>query len=271
MVLLAVVVTAGVAALRLVWPVVETVTAGESEWGATGEQPGTEEDPDFGTLQVYDVDEQGQLIQAAEGTAAEVWTLFTRIVGEEAAGRSILQYKAGDAPESDTLAYVYQDDDPQYWSLVVNLDTANDPQLLIATLIHEYAHVVSYASEEFDPSGQSCVTFEVVEGCADESSYLWAFYEEFWADYEEHPDLENTDEDVAWEFYQQYEDDFVSDYASTNIGEDLAESFMTFVLEESWSTDTVTGRKLDFFTGYPELVEFRDRVRDELAVELGLR
>lgn len=233
--------------------------------------PATEDDPDFGTVEVYDVDERGRLVPSAEGAAADVWQLFTRIVGADVAGSSILHYKTGDAPESDTLAYVYQADDPQYWTLVVNLDTANDPQLLIATLIHEYAHVFSYAPEQFGSPESECATFEVVEGCAGESSYLWSFYEQFWAAYDEHPDLENTDADIAWEFYLQHEDDFVSDYAATNIGEDFAESFMTFVLEESWSTGTIIGRKLDFFSAYPELVDFRESVRDELAIELGLR
>lgn len=262
---------AGVAAVQFGQFLGGALLSQQGETAPNRDAPATEEDRDFGIVDIYDVDEQGALVPAATGTAADVWNLFTRIVGDDVAGASILQYKTGDAPESDTLAYVYQDSDPQYWTLVVNLDTANDPQLLIATLVHEYAHVFSYAPEQFEPKGGSCPTFTVVEGCAEEASYLWQFYEEFWTGYSEHPDLENTDGDVAWEFYQRHEEDFVSDYAATNIGEDFAESFMTFVLEESWSTETVAGRKLDFFTNYPELVELREHVRDELAVELGLR
>ena len=246
--------------------------AGERQAADDGgfETPGIEEDADFGTVEVYDVLDDGSLAPAANGTAGEVWALFVQLVGEEAAGSSILQFKAGDAPDSDTLAYVVQDRDPQYWTLVINLATADDPELLVATLVHEYAHVFSYAPTEFDAKATSCSTFEVIEGCAEPDSYLWAFYDAFWAGYAEHPDLENVDADIAYEFYLENEEDFVSDYAATNIGEDFAESFMTFVLEDSWSAETTTGAKLEFFTQYPELVALREQMRAGAADELGL-
>lgn len=246
--------------------------AGERQAADDGgfETPGIEEDADFGTVEVYDVLDDGSLAPAANGTAGEVWALFVQLVGEEAAGSSILQFKAGDAPDSDTLAYVVQDRDPQYWTLVINLATADDPELLVATLVHEYAHVFSYAPAEFDAKAVSCPTFEVVEGCAEPDSYLWAFYDAFWSGYDEHPDLENIDADIAYDFYLANEEDFVSDYAATNIGEDFAESFMTFVLEDDWSADTVTGAKLEFFTQYPELVALREQMRAGAADELGL-
>ena len=234
------------------------------------ETPGIEEDADFGTVEVYDVLDDGSLAPAANGTAGEVWALFVQLVGEEAAGSSILQFKAGDAPDSDTLAYVYQDRNPQYWTLVINLASADDPELLVATLVHEYVHVFSYAPTEFDAKATSCPTFEVTEGCAEPDSYLWSFYDAFWAGYAERPDLENVDADIAYDFYIANEEDFVSDYAATNIGEDFAESFMTFVLEDSWSTDTATGAKLEFFTKYPELVALREQMRAGAADELGL-
>ena len=139
-----------------------------------------------------------------------------------------------------------------------------------ATLVHEYAHVFSFGPGEFDPKAESCATFEVIEGCAEPDSYLWAFYDAFWAGYDEHPDLENVDVDIAYEFYLADEEDFVSDYAATNIGEDFAESFMAFVLEDDWSTETVTGAKLEFFTQYPELVALREQMRAGAADELGL-
>ena len=98
-------------------------------------------------------------------------------------------------------------------------------------------------------------------------AYLWAFYDRFWAGYDEHPDLENIDADVAYDFYLQHEEDFVSDYAATNIGEDFAESFMTYVLEDDWSPRTPTGAKLAFFEEYPELAELRDQMRSALGAD----
>lgn len=229
-----------------------------------------EYDEDFGEVVVYDVLEDGSLEPQPEGVTAEVWDLWIRIIGPEAAASSISQFRAGDSDTSDTLAYVYQDTNPQFFTLAVNLATADDEQLMVATLVHEYAHVFSFGPTEFDRKAASCDTFETIEGCAEPDSYLYAFYDAFWADYTDRPDLENVDPDIAWEFYLAHEEDFVSDYAATNLGEDFAESFMTFVIEDDWSPDTPTGAKLEFFTQYPELVELREQMRLGAADELGL-
>lgn len=238
---------------------------------ADGPQPPTEFDEDFGEVQVFDVLADGTLEPAASGVAAEVWNQFVRMVGADVAADSIIQYRAGDAPSSDTLAYVYQDQNPQYWTLAVNLATADDPQLLIATLIHEYAHVFSFDDDDFDSKATSCATLDLFEGCAAADSYLYAFYDRFWRGYADIIDVENLDADAAWQFYLDNEDDFVSDYAATNLGEDFAESFMTFVIEDSFDGPGVAAQKLRFFEQYPELVELREHIRDELGVELGLR
>ena len=194
-----------------------------------------EVDEDFGEVAVYDVLADGTLDPQADGVTAQVWELWVRLIGAETAGQSISQFRAGDSPTSDTLAYVVQDEDPQYFTLAVNLATADDEQLLVSTLVHEYAHVFSFGPGEFDATAPSCDTIALAEGCAGAGSYLWAFYDAFWAGYAEHPDLENVDPDIAYDFYAANEDDFVSDYAATNPAEDFAESFMTFVIEDDWS------------------------------------
>jgi len=62
----------------------------------------------------------------------------------------------------------------------------------------------------------------------------------------------------------------VGDSAATTVIEDFAESFLTFVIEDDWSAASPTGAKLEFFTGYPELVELREQMRAGAARELGL-
>ena len=62
----------------------------------------------------------------------------------------------------------------------------------------------------------------------------------------------------------------MSDYAATNVVEDIAESFMTFVLEDEPTGDTVAAQKLDFFWQLPEYVAIRERIRAEFADDLGL-
>lgn len=252
-------------------PTVDDLVGAPAPERADGPQAPTEFDEDFGEVQVFDVLADGTLEPAASGVAAEVWDQFVRLVGADVVADSIIQYRAGDAPSSDTLAYVYQDLDPQYWTLAVNLATADDPQLLVATLIHEYAHVFSFDDDDFDRKATSCATLDLVEGCAAADSYLYVFYDRFWTGYDDAVDVENLDGDAAWEFYLAHEDDFVSDYAATNLGEDFAESFMTFVIEDSFEGPSIAAQKLRFFEQYPELVELRAHIRDEFGSELGLR
>ncbi|CAN5238809.1 hypothetical protein BH11ACT4_BH11ACT4_25980 [soil metagenome] len=243
---------------------------GSSEHGGTASGPSTEKDDDFGTVAVYTVDDGGGLDPAATGLTAHVWQVFKRVVTPEFAASVMSQYRTGDAPKSDTLAYVYQADDPKYWILAANLATSKDDADLIATLVHEYAHILTLDGEQLHSHVAQCPTLGLSEGCADDTSYLWSFQQRFWAAYEGAPDNENSDADVAYSFYLAHEDDFVSDYAATNVVEDIAESFMTFVLEDEPTGDSVVARKLGFFWQYPELVTIRERIRDEFRADLGL-
>lgn len=232
----------------------------------------TEDDDDFGSVDIYQVVD-GQLQPAASGLTQDVWDTFVRVVTPDFASEVMTQYRVGDAPESDTLAYVYQDDDPDYWILATNLATSEDKPSLIATLVHEYAHILTLDGTQMDRAADACPTIELSEGCALDDSYLLSFEQQFWATYgDSAPAVDNDDGDVAYDFYLAHEEDFVSDYAATNVVEDIAESFMTFVLQDepTDATASVTAAKLDFFWQYPELEAIRERIRTEFADELGL-
>lgn len=234
--------------------------------------PATEADDDFGTVTIYDVLTDGTLDPVPDGLTAEVWDTFTRVTTMDFAADVMLQYRTGDAPDSDTLAYVYQDyDNPKLWILAANLATSEDHEQLVATLIHEYGHILTLGLSEMDGDVENCTTLELDEGCAGDDSMLRAFYAEFWEGYgASAPDVSNTDADIAYDFYLEHEDDFVSDYAATNAVEDVAETFMTFVLEDEASGDSILARKLEFFWNYPAMVSERERIRAEFATELGL-
>lgn len=236
-----------------------------------GERAAVEEDDDFGTVEVYAVLDDGALEPAATGLTAEVWDTFVRVATLDFAAEVMAEYRAGDSAESDTLAYVYQTDDRDYWVLAANLATSDDYEQLVATLVHEYAHIITLDTTQVDEQSSACDSFQMDEGCARDDSYLYAFQERFWAPYgDDAPDADNGDRDVAWDFYLEHEEDFVSDYAATNVVEDIAESFMTFVLEDEPTGDGVVAQKLQFFWDEPELVAIRERIRAEFADDLGL-
>ncbi len=272
LILLAVLVVAGAVIGGVIY--VGTQSDGEREGsahlsGTSGAD--TEEDDDFGTVEVYAVLDDGTLDPEASGLTEKVWDTFVRVVTPDFAATTMTQFRVGDAPDSDTLAYVYQDDDPQYWVLAANLATSENEADLIATLVHEYSHILSLGGSEMDASVDSCSTIELTEGCAAGDSYLWGFEQQFWAGYgDESPSADNDDENEAYDFYLAHEEDFVSDYAATNVVEDFAESFMTFVLEEQPDADTLVADKLNYFWQFEEFTGIRERIRDEFSDELGL-
>ncbi len=228
-----------------------------------------EQDDDFGAAELYTVLEDGSLDPEATGLTAEVWDVFTRVTTIEVAASVMSHYRVGDAPRSDTLAYVYLN--KNRWVLAANLATSEDPTALIATLVHEYAHILSLGADEIDPATENCPTLELDEGCAGSDSAIEAFETRFWAPYgDSAPDAANTDADLAYSFYLDHEEDFVSDYAATSVVEDIAESLMTFVLEDHATGDSLAAQKLRFFEDYPRFVELRERIRAEFAEELGL-
>lgn len=244
---------------------------GSSSGGLSNSGAPTRDDEDFGTVEVYTVLDDGSLDPEASGLTAEVWDAFFRMTEDQLAGDLVAEFIVGDAPKSDTLAYVITLDNPEEWSLAANLATSEDPQLLIATLIHEYAHILTLRTDEMDPYTGSCPTVDLDEGCAKEDSVIAAFEEQFWEPYgSDAPEPWNVDADVAWEFYLDHEEDFVSDYAATNVAEDLAETFMTYVIEDAATGDSLAAQKLRFFDDYPEYVELREHIRAEFASELGL-
>ena len=229
----------------------------------------TEDDDDWGSVSVYELDSAGTPHPAPTGLAGEVWQTFERVVTPEFAADSILEYRVGDAPDADTLAYVYQADDPKLWVLAANLATSEDEDDLVATLVHEYAHILTLSTDETEPIDGTCTTVETSEGCAHDDAALWEFEQQFWAAYSDAPATDNEDASIAEQFYEAHEEEFVSDYAATNVVEDIAESFMAYVLEDPPTGDSVAAVKLRFFAERPEFAAIRDRIRAEFP-ELGL-
>ena len=231
------------------------------------------DDPDLGLVDSYWVDEFGDLEPRPvhRSTQAEVWHTFQRVATPTFTAKVVVEYIVGDDPDADLLAYVLKNDDTDYWTLAVNLDVADSPDVLVPTLVHEYAHLLSLGRGELDPTvdAAACATIALWEGCLRDTSMLWAFQQRFWSGQVGAPDAENDDWDVVGEYYEGREDDFVSDYAAMNVVEDFAESFMVFVMEEAPTDGSIASAKIAFFTEYPALVAARERIRGEFGSELG--
>ena len=219
---------------------------------------------EFTTTDSFTVAADATLTPRPDGRSSRVWNELLRVTTPEFAASMITEYQTGDDPDSDTLAYVASAEDPTKWVFAANLAYADDRDLLLTTLVHEYAHMLSLGADDTDASAVDCDTEWAGAGCLLPDSELQRFADRFWSGYTDAPARDNLDADVAWDFYQAHEEDFVSDYAATNVSEDFAETFAGYVIEPDVDAiGSVIGRKFAFFDALPEYASARERIRAE--------
>lgn len=139
----------------------------------------------------------------------------------------------------------------------------------ISTVVHETGHIITLCDDQVYLPCWEGWGDETVEEMYQEDSYIMEFYNEFWlpiADEYVGADGLSDDEgmEASYEYYDAHQNDFVTEYAATNEEEDMAESFMTFVLEDKPTGDTLADQKVLFYYEYPEFVEYRDQYRMEI-------
>ncbi len=218
----------------------------------------------------------------------ELWNYFAALIPYEYRAH-LAEFSIFTDGESNTLAAVAQTyTDPKLWGLEVDIADTGDYYYFSFTLVHEFAHLLTLGPEQVPPSlavfnnpedneiyfneVSACPSFFPGEGCSLASSYINQFYERFWVEiYEEWNEINlEEDEDLYYEklddFYYKYEDQFLTDYAATNPAEDIAESFAFFVFTEKPAGNTIAEQKILFFYEYPELVELRTEILNNLCM-----
>ena len=248
----------------VVWSISQSQAAAELGTDLPSfDDPAREADDDFRITEVYEVGADGILSPLPSAEAAAVWAEIERVFTPRVAATRISQLKVGDDPSSDTLAWVSRENTPEYWTFAANVAYADDDELWVGTLVHEYAHVLSLGPDSVDSYTDTCDTIWTGQGCLLPETALFAFSDRFWQAYTDAPDADNVDVDVADAFYAAHEDDFVDAYAATNVAEDFAESFMAYVMEDEPTDGGVVADKLRFFREYPPYVLIRERLRAE--------
>ena len=167
-------------------------------------------------------------------------------------------------------------------------------------MIHENAHILSFASSQADndtpdtwteviKKGSTCApNYYHLPGCMNDNSYLNLFFQEFYVDI--HPSYKYIHEFDDYDKFQaqfplvrhMWVTEYVTGYATTNPVEDFAESFTAFVLYKMPTEIKIIGggyktvladkkansplidQKIRFFYDFPELVEMRDFIRSNL-------
>jgi hypothetical protein len=178
---------------------------------------------------------------------------------------------------------------PEEWILHVDILDSESYYDLTYTLIHEQGHLLTLNSAQVPPSdaifehpnnqgiynreAAACPQYFTGEGCSQPDSYINQFFERFWPyiypDWEKIDLEEDEDTRVGMlrDFYRTYQDQFLSDYAATSPAEDIAESWTFFVLSPKPELNSIASEKILFFYEYPELVELRTQILNQVCVE----
>lgn len=165
----------------------------------------------------------------------------------------------------ETVAYVYAlDAKGARWEIALDPADSDEEGYFTETVLHEYCHYLTLNADQVTYTGKQTVdTYNEPGMVSRAGSYLDDFYQAFWTDYLDDCLSCPTD---TYNFFLRHYDDFIDPYASTDPSEDICESFTFFVLRprDPQADEEVWSQKLDFFYDYPELVEFRQTVRDNL-------
>lgn len=178
-------------------------------------------------------------------------------------------------------------DNPNEWTLEIDTLDSDDNYNLTYTLMHEFGHLLTLNSKQVPPNRRvlynmedvdlyedavtKCPQYFTGEGCSNPDSYINDFYNHFWIDFhdewQEIDLIEDEDEyfDRLDEFYAIYQDQFLTDYAPTSPAEDIAEAWSFFILSSKPEPDSIANEKTLFFYAYPELVQLRETILDNIC------
>ncbi len=204
-----------------------------------------------------------------------IWQHITELLPHSEYLSSLNEFQIASDGIGETLAFVAQDEtDQAQWLIAFDSDdftTADDPEF-VHTVIHEFSHLIFLHTRQLNAQPENqCQTLFIDEGCSEEHSFLFHFYQRFWTSViDEHRQaeqaLQDGDEDSALiKFYQKETSRFVSEYAATDPIEDIAESFTYFVLTQRPTGHSIAEQKILFFYQYKNLLTIRHHIRAVLG------
>jgi len=168
-----------------------------------------------------------------------------------------------------TLAFVSAlDSEGPVFQMSINLVEADlDPDELMLTMAHEYAHVFTTQSSQIDRNvrPKDCHTWHNLGGCYADDSLMAEWVELFWDD--GRIDQVNPKQEPSREAGIDrclFDPSFLGPYSASHPEEDFAESFSAFVFQIDVQSRELE-EKMQWFARQPRLAEFRNR-----AVEADL-
>jgi len=217
----------------------------------------------------------------------KLWDYFKALIPLEYR-RDLAEFSIMTDGQDNLLAAVAQtSDDLTLWGLEVDIADTQDYYYLSYTLVHEFAHLLTLGPNQVPPSKaifnnpddnniylnevSACPNYHPGEGCSNRDSFINQYYNQFWADiYDEWNNINlEEDENIYYErldnFYYDHQDQFLTDYSVTHPAEDIAEAFSFFVFSPKPAGDTIAEQKILFFYNFPELVNLRTNIINNLC------
>lgn len=227
--------------------------------------------------------------QKDRATHEAIWNYFVSIIPAEQRAPLSGFFIFTDGRDNHLAAVSPEQTDPNQWVLHVDILDAESYYDLTYTLIHEQGHLLTLRSDQVTPSEaifehpssdriyqqevEACPQYFTGEGCSLPDSYINQFFTRFWPYlYEEWEQIDLEEDEIArvhqlHNFYETYQDQFLTDYAATSPAEDIAESWTFFVLSPKPELTSIADEKVLFFYEYPELVELRAEILEQVCVE----
>jgi hypothetical protein len=201
-------------------------------------------------------------------TNEKLWRHISDISPDYLSDKYVETFQIFDDPNSDTLAFVDDEDMNGKWRIALNLtgynkSTTRERNL---TIVHELGHILSLnMSELSNIEEEKCLNYYTNEGCANTDSYLNLFVKKFW----NKSDLaQNKKENSEFGSSLFNKSNFVTEYSATNPVEDVAESFAYFVINKDISGYDIKDKKIAFFYDYQALSKVRDDMRNAIVSDI---
>jgi len=200
-----------------------------------------------------------------------IWKLITDIIPLDQR-KDLDQFILFTDGQDSITGSVGEGSTPDTWSVEIDVLDSENLATLSTTLVHEFGHMLTLGASQVKYYADTCQYYMASDGCSREDSYINGFYNQFWWNlYDEWKSYAKPDEngevneDGAYAFYEKHPDQFVSDYAATHPEEDIAESWTYFIYSDVPKGDTIAEQKIQFFYMFPELVEMRRQMQNNLC------